>query len=84
MSARPKSIYVCSECGGQSPKWQGQCPHCGGWNALVETVAEKPGLHRYGAVAAAANLRPLARISAKESPRMSTGVGELDRALGGG
>ena len=84
MSARPKSIYVCSECGGQSTKWQGQCPHCGGWNSLVETIAEKPGPHRYGAVATAPSLRPLARISAKESPRMSTGVGELDRALGGG
>jgi len=84
MSARPKSVYVCSECGGQSTKWQGQCPHCGGWNSLVETIAEKPGQHRYGAVATSAGLTSLARISAKESPRMSTGVGELDRALGGG
>jgi len=84
MSARPKSVYVCGECGGQSTKWQGQCPHCGGWNSLVETVAEKPGQHRYGAVATSAGLTSLARISAKESTRMSTGVGELDRALGGG
>jgi DNA repair protein RadA/Sms len=84
MSARPKSVYVCSECGGQSSKWQGQCPHCGGWNSLIETIAEKPGEHRYGGVGTAAGLTPLARISAKESPRMSTGVGELDRALGGG
>jgi len=84
VSARPKSVYVCSECGGQSTKWQGQCPHCGGWNSLLETVAEKPGQHRYGAVATSAGLTSLARISAKESTHMSTGVGELDRALGGG
>jgi DNA repair protein RadA/Sms len=84
MSARPKSLYVCSECGGQSTKWQGQCPHCGAWNSLVETVAERPGPHRYAGAAKAAGLTPLGRISAKEVSRMSTGVGELDRALGGG
>ncbi|MGH8685950.1 MAG: hypothetical protein ACREUM_11430, partial [Nitrosospira sp.] len=34
--AKPKSIYSCTECGGQAPKWQGQCPHCQAWNTLVE------------------------------------------------
>ena len=84
MSARPKAIYVCSECGGQTTKWQGQCPQCGGWNSLVETVAGPPGQRRQRAAGKAAALTPLSRISAKESPRMPTGVGELDRALGGG
>jgi DNA repair protein RadA/Sms len=84
VSANPKSVYACSECGGQTTKWQGQCPHCGAWNSLVETVAETPGPRRQRAAAKAATLTPLSRISAKESPRMPTGIGELDRALGGG
>jgi DNA repair protein RadA/Sms len=84
VSANPKSVYACSECGGQTTKWQGQCPHCGAWNSLVETVAETPGPRRHRAAGKAAALTPLSRISAKESPRMPTGVGELDRALGGG
>jgi DNA repair protein RadA/Sms len=84
MSANPKSVYACSDCGGQTTKWQGQCPHCGAWNSLVETVAEAPGPGRRRAKGKAAPLTPLSRISAKESPRIPTGVGELDRALGGG
>jgi DNA repair protein RadA/Sms len=81
---KAKSVYVCGECGGASPKWQGQCPHCGAWNTLLETVAEKPAQHRFGGVAGPSSLTPLSRISAKEAPRMRTGVGEFDRALGGG
>ena len=48
--ARAKSVYTCTECGGQSPKWQGQCPHCDAWNTLVETALEaaKPGANRFG------------------------------------
>jgi DNA repair protein RadA/Sms len=84
MSARPKSVYVCSDCGGQTTRWQGQCPQCGAWNSLVETVADPPDQRRHRAAGKAAALTPLSRISAKESPRMPTGVGELDRALGGG
>jgi DNA repair protein RadA/Sms len=82
--AKAKSVYVCGECGGASTKWQGQCAHCGAWNTLLETVAERPVQHRYGGVAKASSLTPLARIAAKEAARMPTGVTELDRALGGG
>ncbi|HQU61788.1 MAG TPA: DNA repair protein RadA, partial [Nitrosomonas sp.] len=38
---KQKSVYVCTECGGQTLKWQGQCPQCQSWNTLVETVTEK-------------------------------------------
>ena len=38
--AKPKTVHVCSECGGKSPRWQGQCPHCKVWNTLVESVVE--------------------------------------------
>jgi DNA repair protein RadA/Sms len=84
MGARPKAIYVCIECGGQSAKWQGQCPHCGAWNSLLETAAQKPGQHRYAATGKSAELTPLGRVAAKQVPRMPTGVSEFDRALGGG
>jgi DNA repair protein RadA/Sms len=82
--AKAKSVYVCGECGGASTKWQGQCAHCGAWNSLLETAAERPAQHRFGGVAKAAALTPLARIPAREAVRMPTGVTELDRALGGG
>jgi DNA repair protein RadA/Sms len=82
--AKAKSVYVCGECGGASTKWQGQCPHCSAWNSMLETAAEKPAQHRFGGAAKASSLTPLSRITAKEAPRMATGVGELDRALGGG
>ena len=84
MATRAKAIYACNECGGQSTKWQGQCPHCGAWNTLVEAVAERAGQRRYAGVATASTLTPLGQIRAKEVARMPTGVAELDRALGGG
>ena len=82
--AKAKSIYTCTECGGTSPKWQGQCPHCTAWNTLVESVAEIASSHRYKGVAQRARLQRLADVSAKESPCISTGVAEFDRVLGGG
>ncbi len=82
--AKPKSIYVCTECGGQSPKWQGQCPSCGAWNTLVESAAEAPTKHRYAGLTRAASLQRLGEVSAREAQRLPTGIGELDRVLGGG
>ena len=82
--AKAKSIYSCTECGGVSPKWQGQVPACGQWNTLVETVAEPSSASRFQAVAPASQLRVLAAIEAREAERLTTGIGEFDRALGGG
>ena len=45
--AKGKNVYTCTECGAQSPKWQGQCPDCGAWNSMVETVAA-PAVERKG------------------------------------
>jgi DNA repair protein RadA/Sms len=81
--AKPKTIYTCTECGGESLKWQGQCPHCGLWNTLVEGVAEKAAA-RYQGLAEASKVARLAEVSAEEAPRRSTGISELDRVLGGG
>ncbi|TAL52395.1 DNA repair protein RadA [Pandoraea sp.] len=82
--AKAKTIYTCSECGGQSPKWQGQCPHCNAWNSLLETIAETASGHRYQALAKSAPVRRLADIEAADVPRFSSGIGEFDRVLGGG
>ena len=82
--AKPKTIYSCTECGATNPKWQGQCPGCNAWNTLVESVAETLGKHRFEALAPAARLQNLAEIEAREADRIATGIGEFDRALGGG
>ena len=82
--AKVKTLYTCTECGGQAPKWQGQCPACGAWNTLVEGVAEQAGGHRYQSLAKSAPVRRLADIEASDVPRFTTGVGEFDRVLGGG
>jgi DNA repair protein RadA/Sms len=81
--AKPKTFYACTECGGQSPKWQGQCPHCNAWNTLVETVAEstKP---RFAALAATSTVQLLHDVEASEESRVAIDIGELDRVLGGG
>lgn len=81
-----KSVYICTECGTQLPKWQGQCPGCNAWNTLVESVAEKPvANNRFQSLAPTTpKLQPLAEIEAREAVRLPTGIGELDRALGGG
>ncbi|PIQ14259.1 MAG: DNA repair protein RadA [Hydrogenophilales bacterium CG_4_9_14_3_um_filter_59_35] len=83
--AKSKSIYTCTECGGQVTKWQGQCPHCMAWNTLVETVAEAaPTANRYSALAHPSQLQRLSDVEALETPRQTTGIAEFDRVLGGG
>ena len=86
--AKDKSIYVCSDCGGTSPKWLGKCPSCGAWNTLVESIEEGASKNRFGA--SARSLAPsqpvttLAEIEASDVDRQGTGIEELDRVLGGG
>ncbi len=81
---RTKTVYSCTECGGQSPKWQGQCPHCGVWNTLVEALAA-PTPSRFQTVTGKASaVRALASVDARGSPRFPTGIEEFDRVLGGG
>jgi DNA repair protein RadA/Sms len=82
--AKAKTVYGCSECGGQTLKWQGQCPHCSAWNTLVETMAEKATVSRYQPLAESSKLQKLGEVEAREEARRPTGIGELDRVLGGG
>jgi DNA repair protein RadA/Sms len=86
--AKQKILYTCTECGGTSPKWQGQCPHCGAWNTLVETVAETASANRFATLAGVAGERgkvqSLAKVRSQDMPRRPTGINEFDRVLGGG
>ncbi|MDO4879629.1 MAG: DNA repair protein RadA [Neisseria sp.] len=86
MAKAPKTIYLCTECGGTTLKWQGKCPHCGEWNTLQENLeAPEPKNARFQSWAAdSAQVQDLSRVSAQEIPRNPTGMGELDRVLGGG
>ncbi|CAM5418004.1 DNA repair protein RadA [Thauera mechernichensis] len=86
--ARAKTAFVCTECGAQAVRWQGQCPQCQAWNTLVETVLEpatSSAGNRFAALAGdTARLRPLSALQPKEEPRQPTGLDEFDRVLGGG
>ncbi len=84
--AKAKTIYSCTECGGQVAKWQGQCPHCEAWNTLVESVAEiaPGGKNRFSALTATGRVQMLSEVEAAEVPRTPSGIAEFDRVLGGG
>ncbi|MBI4323391.1 MAG: DNA repair protein RadA [Candidatus Omnitrophica bacterium] len=82
--AKLKAVFICQQCGQQAIKWQGRCPACGAWNALVEDVIEEAPSHTAALVAEAVAPTALAEVSLDEIIRMQTGIGELDRVLGGG
>ncbi|HRQ57594.1 MAG TPA: DNA repair protein RadA [Azoarcus taiwanensis] len=83
--AKARTTYVCAECGGQAPRWQGQCPHCKAWNTLSETVVEAGSGNRFAALAGdTGKLLALSELEAREEPRVPTGIPEFDRVLGGG
>src|SRR5690606_9461892 len=94
--AAPKAriAYVCTECGADHSKWQGQCGECGAWNTLSEFVVEPaaakgaagPASRRAGwaGKADAPRVTALKDVRHTEEARVSTGIGELDRVLGGG
>jgi len=89
--AKVKTAYVCSECGGDAPKWQGQCPDCGAWNTLTEVRLESAKgatTNRYaastGGLAASGALKSLAEIETRDTPRIGSSIDEFDRVLGGG
>ncbi|NLD67748.1 MAG: DNA repair protein RadA [Limnobacter sp.] len=86
MATRAKTRFVCNECGGETPKWQGQCPHCNAWNTLVETAAEPAGKgsHRYRSLAPTQAIVTLDAIPPENVQRLATGSEEFDRVLGGG
>ncbi len=86
--ARSKTAFVCTECGAQTVRWQGQCPQCQAWNTMVETVLEPAAPaagSRFAALAGeTSRLQPLSALEPREEPRQPTGLDEFDRVLGGG
>jgi DNA repair protein RadA/Sms len=84
--AKPTTVFVCSACGTESAKWHGQCPGCGAWNTLAEearAAARANGARPNGGGRAVKPVR-LAEVEATRHARLKTGIGELDRILGGG
>jgi DNA repair protein RadA/Sms len=79
-------VYKCAECGHEEPKWLGRCPECGRWNTLTETAAgSAPGrAHSPGADRPIPQSLPLSSVNPQEGSRISSGISELDRVLGGG
>jgi DNA repair protein RadA/Sms len=83
----PKIVFACQDCGAQSPKWLGRCPECGAWNSMSEERASEavpaPAANRY-AQRATSGATLYAEVETANAVRLSTGIGEFDRVLGGG
>jgi DNA repair protein RadA/Sms len=89
--AKPKTAYVCADCGASFNKWQGQCGECGAWNTLSEFVIEAASVGKqssrqggWAGEGGGAVVTALREVSLTSESRVSTGIGELDRVLGGG
>ena len=84
--AKTKTIFYCTECGNETPKWQGRCTACGAWNTIVEHI-EKSSPISHGkpvSIGTSHTAQRLSEVTCDAETRFSTGMGELDRVLGGG
>ncbi len=87
MASKSKTIFVCNECGYESVKWMGQCQGCGAWNTLEEQLVSPKkvtGVAMGAAIRTVSTAKTLSQIDARDEHRFITGIGELDRVLGGG
>ncbi len=87
--AKPRTRFVCQQCGATQVRWMGRCPECGAWNAMVEQVIEEPPSRSSlrasrGTVVAPAKAQPLAALSTEGEKRLPIPMEELSRVLGGG
>ena len=80
--AKAKTVFYCTECGNETLKWQGKCPSCGAWNTIVEH--KETGRSSAASTVVGRMPERLSQMEAEEELRFSTGIGELDRVLGGG
>ncbi len=92
MAGKLKTVYICSQCGYESPKWNGKCPSCGEWNTFEEDIIDtSPSKNSLGKAASSvkvidlsSDIKTLSGIDAEDDIRYSTGINELNRVLGGG
>ena len=84
--AKTKTVYFCTQCGGETPKWQGKCPACGAWNTLTEHIERPavPGRTAVSTIPGSRKAKTISQVDSGDEIRFSTGMGELDRVLGGG
>ena len=84
--AKTKTVYFCTECGNETPKWQGKCPSCGAWNTLQEHIEKPsvPGRAKSAGPMASRKPKTISQVDSSDEIRFSTALGELDRVLGGG
>ena len=84
---KAKTLFYCTECGNETAKWAGKCPACGAWNTIVEQPERPKGTGKGASVRVGMTRRracPVTDLTADEEIRFPTGMGELDRVLGGG
>ena len=79
-----KTVYFCKECGNETPKWVGQCGACGAWNSIVEQVEKSTKSSKKSVTKGIVKACPITDIDTSDEIRFPTGMGELDRVLGGG
>lgn len=84
--AKAKTVFFCTNCGNETPKWQGRCPGCGAWNTMQEHIekALPAGKAHAAPVGISRKAQPIQSVTCDDESRFSTGMGELDRVLGGG
>ena len=84
MASKNKTVYICSECGFESPKWNGCCPSCGEWNTMNEEIISSNVSKNTSALTESLVAQKISEISSEDEIRFKTGMSELDRVLGGG
>lgn len=89
MAGKIKSVYICSECGHESPKWYGKCPGCGEWNTMNEEIkdtSKNASKLNSGAISTLHHIKPveISKVTSEDEERFDTGLKELNRVLGGG
>ncbi len=82
--AKQKIVFYCTECGNETPRWQGRCPSCGQWNTLQEHIEKPIAAGKVRTLTSNRTARKLSEVDTDNETRFSTGIGELDRVLGGG
>ena len=84
--AKTKTVFFCTACGNETPKWQGKCPACGEWNTLIEHIEKPmiPGKTKSAPVGMSRTPQRIHEVAIGQEIRFATGMGELDRVLGGG